>query len=542
MAARLLGARAFQGKLSMPPSDLRELHEELSLAKGTAADLAVFARLFEGLEVPLAIWSLSPGAHEFDLIASNQPAAALLDETTEVGFDPPTFTQAGLHDRLRGLLSSPVAMTLGEFSTSDGLRVFSARGLALGEGVVGVGFFEVTHRRTLERERLEIVQRMQHAQKLESLGVLAGGIAHDFNNLLAGIMGNTSLALLEMSPTARARPLLERAEATARIASELTRQMLAYSGRGRFVIEPIDLSQLVEEMARLLEVSLTSRAVVRYEMAANLPMVEADASQIRQVVMNLVTNASEAVEGTSGVIRLRTGLVRADERYLGGYWLADDVVPGDFVFVEVSDTGRGMAEATKARLFDPFFTTKRTGRGLGMAAVLGIVRGHHGAIKVYSEVGRGTTIKVLLPVSQGSIISRAAEVAAEPRAPTDALVLVVDDEETVRNIACEILTHIGCRTLAAGDGQAAVDIFRQRPDEIDLVVVDLTMPIMDGEEAFRIIRSIRPNVPIILTSGYNRQDSAARFAGRNISGFLQKPWTAKDLIAVVGEALERDKA
>jgi signal transduction histidine kinase/ActR/RegA family two-component response regulator len=525
----------------VPPSDLHELRAELSLAKGTADDLAVFARLFEALEVPLAIWSLSPGADEFDLIASNQPAAELLGETTGGDFDPPLFTQDGLNDRLRGLLSSPAATALGEFSTIDGLRVFSARGLALGEGVVGVGFFEVTHRRILERERLELVQRMQHAQKLESLGVLAGGIAHDFNNLLAGIMGNTSLALLEMAPTARARPLLERAAATARIASELTRQMLAYSGRGRFVIEPIDLSQLVEEMARLLEVSLTSRAVVRYEMAANLPMVDADASQVRQVVMNLVTNASEAVEGTSGVIRLRTGLVRADDRYLDGYWLADGVVPGDFVFVEVSDTGRGMEEATKARLFDPFFTTKRTGRGLGMAAVLGIVRGHHGAIKVYSELGRGTTIKVLFPVSQGSISSRAAEVAAEPRAPTDALVLVVDDEETVRNIACEVLAYIGCRTLSAGDGQAAVDIFRQQPDEIDLVMVDLTMPIMDGEEAFRIIRSIRPNVPIVLTSGYNRQDSAARFAGRTISGFLQKPWTAKDLIAVVGEALDRGK-
>ncbi len=282
----------------MPPSEEQQLLEELRLAQGAAADLAVFARLFEALEVPLAIWSLSPGGETFDLIASNQPAAALIDETTEVGFDPPTFTQVGLHDRLRGLLSSPVAIPLGEFCTTDGLRVFSARGLSIADGVVGVGFFEVTHRRILEQERLELVQRMQHTQKLESLGVLAGGIAHDFNNLLAGIMGNTSLALLEVAPTARARPLLERIEATARIASELTRQMLAYSGRGRFVIEPIDLSQLVEEMARLLEVSLTSRAVVRYEMAANLPMVDADASQVRQVVMNLVTNASEAVEGT----------------------------------------------------------------------------------------------------------------------------------------------------------------------------------------------------------------------------------------------------
>ena len=521
----------------MAPRELDRLRAELSLAEGTAGDLDVFARLFDALEVPLAVWSLSPGADEFDLIASNEPAAQLLGEGLIEELDPPTFQCGDLYQRLRPLLDASEAMLLGEFSTLDGERVFSARGVGLRGGMIGIGFFEVTHRRTLERERLELTERMQHAQKLESLGVLAGGIAHDFNNLLAGIMGNTSLALLDMSPTAPGRPLLERAEATARIASELTQQMLAYSGRGRFVVEPINLSQLVEEMARLLEVSLTSRAVVRYEMAADLPLVDADPSQIRQIVMNLVTNASEAVEGTSGVIHLRTGLVRADERYLESYWLAADLVPGDFVFVEVSDTGRGMPDATKTRLFDPFFTTKLTGRGLGMAAVLGIVRGHLGAIKVYSELGRGTTIKVLLPVSEASA-SDLIVVGSEPLRPmADALVLVVDDEETVRSIACQVLERSGCRTLSAGDGQQGVELFRQRPDDIDLVVLDLTMPIMDGEEAFRIIRSIRTSVPIILTSGYNRQDTTTRFAGRTIAGFLQKPWTATELIEVVGDAL-----
>ena len=519
-------------------SALERLRAELSLAEATAGDLDVFARLFEALEIPLAVWHRSPDADEFDLIASNDPAGALLGEGRGEQVVPPTFLHEGLFERLRPLLTAEAARTLGEFSTLDGTQIYSARGVGLGDGMVGVGFFDVTERRALERDRLDMAERMQHTQKLESLGVLAGGIAHDFNNLLAGIMGNTSLALLELAPTASVRPLLERAEATARIASELTRQMLAYSGRGRFVIEPVNLSHLVEEMTRLLEVSLTSRAVVRYEMAEDLPPVEADSSQIRQVVMNLVTNASEAVEDTSGVILLRTGLVRADAGYLGGYWLAEELEPGDFVFVEVSDTGRGMPPETQTRLFDPFFTTKKTGRGLGMAAVLGIVRGHRGAIKVYSELGRGTTIKVLFPVSAGSAAPVGAARADEPRRMKDALVLVIDDEDTVRTIACQVLERGGCRTLQAGDGQEGVDVFRRQPEAIDLILLDLTMPVMDGEEAFRIIRSIRPDARIIVTSGYNRQDTTTRFAGRAISGFLQKPWTAKDLLEVVGGALD----
>ncbi|MCP4872752.1 MAG: response regulator [Proteobacteria bacterium] len=519
-------------------SDLDRLRAELRLAEATADDLDVFARLFEALEVPLAVWNRAPDANEFDLIASNEPAAALLGEHELDDPDPPTFAHEGLYQRLRPLLTATSARGLGEFSTLDGTRIFSARGVALGDGMVGVGFFDVTERRTLERERLEMVERMQHGQKLESLGVLAGGIAHDFNNLLAGIMGNTSLALLELPASLPARELLERAEATAQIASELTRQMLAYSGRGRFVIEQIDLSHLVEEMTRLLEVSLTTRAVVRYEMAEDLPPVEADPSQIRQVVMNLVTNASEAVQGTSGVIMVRTGLVRADDRYLDGYWLANELKPGDFVSVEVSDTGRGMPAAVQTRLFDPFFTTKKIGRGLGMAAVLGIVRSHEGSIKVYSEVGQGTTIKVLFPVSPRGTIAPAPAPPEPPGRMQDALVLVIDDEDTVRTVACQVLERHGCRTVHAADGEAGVGLFRQRPDEIDLILLDLTMPVMDGEEAFRIIRSIRPDVPIIVTSGYNRQDTTTRFAGRATAGFLQKPWTAQGLIHVVSNALE----
>ena len=527
--------------MTAPGTELARLRAELRLAEETADDLDVFARLFEALETPIAVWNLPPASDRCDLLASNESAEGLLASVQDPDLDPPPFVGPSLRARLESLLEADGAQDLGEFSSPDGGRVFATRGCSLGEGMVGVGFFDVTERRAAERERREMAARLQHSQKLESLGVLAGGIAHDFNNLLAGIMGNTSLALLELPRSAAARPLLERAEATARVASELTRQMLAYSGRGRFVIESLDLSGLVEEMTRLLEVSLSSRAVLRFDIARGLPLVEMDPSQIRQVVMNLVTNASDAVEGTSGSIQVRTGLVRADAAYLDSYWLADGVEVGDFVFVEVSDTGCGMTRETQDRLFDPFFTTKVSGRGLGMAAVLGIVRGHRGAIKVYSEEGEGTTIKVLLPVTVGHAIS--AEVpAVEPARPTaGALVLVVDDEDTVRTIACQVLERLGCRTLSARDGREAVEVFEAQPDDIHLVLLDLTMPVMDGEEAFRAIRAIRPDVPVVLTSGYNRQDTTARFAGKGLAGFLQKPWTALTLQEVVARTLNGDR-
>ncbi|RMD72714.1 MAG: PAS domain S-box protein, partial [Bacteroidetes bacterium] len=247
---------------------------------------------------------------------------------------------------------------------------------------------------TEERQRQE---RMEHVQRLESLGVLAGGIAHDFNNLLAAIMGHASLARMKASP---ADPLLKHVEAiekTSERAAELCQQMLAYAGKGRFVVRPINLSELVLEMTRLLEVSLHKGVVLRYELEPNLPAVEADAAQMQQVVMNLVTNANEAIGENSGIITLATGMMQADEEYLRTVVGEEEgLAPGRYVWLEVSDTGCGMDEETKARIFEPFFTTKFTGRGLGMSAILGIVRGHHGAIKIYSEPGRGTTIKVLL--------------------------------------------------------------------------------------------------------------------------------------------------
>jgi len=359
--------------------------------------------------------------------------------------------------------------------------------------------------------------------------VLAGGIAHDFNNLLMGVLGNASLALMKMNRESPGREHITKVETAARRAAELTNQMLAYSGKGKFVIEPLVLSRVVEEMAHLLEAVISKKAMLRYEFADDLPAVEADAAQIRQVVMNLILNASDAIGDRSGVITVTTGVLRADRDYLEDTYIDSELPEGYYVFAEISDTGRGMDVETQRTIFDPFFTTKFAGRGLGLAAVLGIVRGHRGAIKVYSEPGRGSTFKILLP---------AAEEPKEVRVvkPVDAsdwrgagTVMVVDDEEVIRETARMILEALGFRVLLATDGRDAVERFRERGDEVDVVLLDMTMPHMSGEEAFTELRRIRPDISVILSSGYNEQDATNRFAGKGLSGFIQKPYSAQEL-------------
>lgn len=414
--------------------------------------------------------------------------------------------------------------------------VFDGRQAALFSG------FDITDLIRAEEERRRIDQQMQQTQKLESLGVLAGGIAHDFNNLLVAILGNAGLALMELPPESPARQTVQAIETAAQRAAELTRQMLAYSGRGKFVVEPLNLSRIVEEMAHLLEVSVSKRAVLKYRFAPDLPLIEGDATQVRQVIMNLITNASDAIGDRSGVISITTGLMHADRAYLRTAYMDDDLPEGDYVFLEVADTGVGMDEATAARIFDPFFTTKFTGRGLGLAAVLGIVRSHRGAIKLYTEPGRGTTFKILFPVAGPSepAAPAASSTTGEP-APVPAAILVVDDDETVRTVSRRILEHAGYTVLLAAHGGEALQQYQARP-EIALVLLDMTMPHMDGEEAFRELRRIDPSVRVILTSGYNEQDATERFAGKGLAGFIQKPYRPQELLAAVARVLSQPPA
>ena len=397
------------------------------------------------------------------------------------------------------------------------------------------GFIEVvediTERRRIEVERNTLEAQMQHAQKLESLGVLAGGIAHDFNNLLMGVLGNADLALGELHKPAEAARRLEDLKRAALRAADLTRQMLAYSGRGKFLIEPLDVNALIEEMVRLLQVSISKRVTLHCELAPGLPPVKGDAAQVRQVIMNLITNASDAIGDKSGVITLSTGVRRLDQAYFARTYLQDGLPEGHYVFIDVADTGVGMDQSTIARIFDPFFTTKFTGRGLGLAAVLGIIRGHHGAIEIQSEPGKGAMFRVFFPCSdESSGASGPAPGDASPGAEWvgRGSILIVDDEDMVREVAQMMIESFGFTVLTASDGAEGVKIV-QAGEPLDAVLLDLTMPRLSGEETFREIHQLRPHLPVILVSGYNEQEVTDQFMGRGIAGFIQKPFQLAEL-------------
>jgi len=393
---------------------------------------------------------------------------------------------------------------------------------------------DVSGRKLAEEQRLDMERRLLHSQKLESLGVLAGGIAHDFNNLLSVILGNMDLARGDLPADCPSRPHLDAAITAADRAADLTRQMLAYSGKGRFIVRELDVSALVDEIAHLLRTSVPKTISLSLQLARGLPAVLADSVQVQQVIMNLITNASEAIGDRAGTVRISTGFQDCDAEYLSRSRLERKPQPGRYVWIEVSDDGCGMSAAVQARLFEPFFTSKATGRGLGMSAVLGILHGHGGAIVVYSEEGAGTTIKALLPVPQTAGNGRIApdgpvERTAAETAPLAGLVLVVDDEEAVRKMAQKMLERMGLRVLGVADGLEALEAFRARPDDFAFVLLDLTMPKMDGAALFAEMKRIRPDVKIILSSGYNQQSVTQRFAGKGLTGFVQKPYMMRAL-------------
>jgi len=401
---------------------------------------------------------------------------------------------------------------------------------------------DITDRALAAAERLDMERRLLHAQKLESLGVMAGGIAHDFNNLLMAVLGNLDLALLELLPGGAARPFIEQALRATRRGADLTRQMLAYSGKGRFVITRIDLSELVRENTNLFRTAISRTVTMIVHLTREASSIEADPGQLQQVIMNLITNAAEAIGEQTGVITLTTGLEDFDAAYLSGSRLSEKPAPGRFAFVEVSDTGCGMDEEIQQRLFDPFFSTKFTGRGLGMAAVLGIVRGHGGAILLRSAIGHGSTIRVLFPASAAPVAAAPVDSAALPPRPEPAVlpgtILVVDDEESVRGVCLAFARRLGLRVLAASDGGEALALFTRHANEIGVVLLDLTMPRMDGIATFRELKRLRPEIPVILCSGYDEQQARQHFAGEGLAGFVQKPFTLQMLQGVLSAVLD----
>ena len=397
---------------------------------------------------------------------------------------------------------------------------------------------EIAERQEAEDERRKLEAQVRQAQKLESLGVLAGGIAHDFNNLLVSILGNASMALMDLAVHSPARDSIQQIENAAERAADLAKQMLAYSGRGKFEVQEVGLSELVEDMAHLLKVSTSKKAFLKLELDPNLPSIQGDAAQIRQVVMNLIINASEALGNETGVVTVITGAAECDRACLQSSYLDEDLPEGAYVYVQVSDTGCGMDPETCSKLFDPFFTTKFTGRGLGLAAVLGIVRGHRGALKIDSAPGEGSTFRILFPACTG----HAPRKASRPKGKAEpwrgnGTVLVVDDEDVVRAVAQKALERVGFSVLLAGDGCEAVRMFRQHAENISAVLLDLTMPEMNGEEAYREMRRIKPDARVILSSGYSEQEAASHFAGQGLAGFIHKPYRATELSARLREVL-----
>jgi PAS domain S-box-containing protein len=388
-------------------------------------------------------------------------------------------------------------------------------------------------------EQKRTAEQIRQTQKLESLGVLAGGIAHDFNNLLTGILGNASLALEDIDRYSPARWAIQSVVDASERAAQLAGQMLAYSGKGHFVLEQIDLSARVRETLPLIRSSIPPTVEVRLDLDESLPMIEADAAQIQQLMMNIIINAAEAVpEGKPGTVEIRTRRQLLDDQHdrahgAGGIGALER---GEYALFEVSDTGCGMDEDTKARIFDPFFTTKFTGRGLGLAAVLGIVRGHRGSIEVLSAVGSGTVFRILLPAAEEAReSSRFSPQTDAAELHGDGVVLVVDDEAVVRNIAKQALERFGYTVLLAEDGRRGLEIFRREAGHLKCVVLDLTMPGMGGEEALGLMKAVDDRIPIILSSGFSEAQAVRQFEGKGLAGFLQKPYKA----AVLVEAIRR---
>ena len=393
-----------------------------------------------------------------------------------------------------------------------------------------LGFMRDISARKLAEEAL------LRTQRTESVGVLAGGIAHDFNNLLTAIMGQTGIALELMAPQAIGRDNLEKALEAADKAATLTQQMLAYSGRGKFTIQPVSINGLIQENLRFLEAAIPKQVAFHLDLDARVPSVTGDPSQLQQVIMNLVINGAEAIGEDQGTITIPTRVLHLD-KVDGAQWplSGNSLTPGDYVWIEVADSGCGMRQEVQARVFDPFFSTKPKGHGLGLSAVQGIIRGHRGGLGVDSEIGLGTTFRILLPAGSTEALAREGE-APEAFGRKGRVVLVIDDEDYMLDVVRAILEIHGHTPLLARSGEEGIALLRLHGKAIDLVLLDLTMPGLGGMETYRRLREVEPGVAVVLTSGFAEEEATHQLKGMDLAGFLQKPYLARDLIRMVESA------
>jgi len=408
-------------------------------------------------------------------------------------------------------------------------------------GVLGIAH-DITELKKAETERLNLERRLLHSQKLESLGVLSGGIAHDFNNLLQAILGHLDLAQMKLPRDESACKSINHAINAAKQAARLTGMMLAYSGKGSFIIKELNLTELVEQNADMLSAAISKSVRLDLRLDHALPPILADAGQLQQVVMNLITNASEAVGEESGTVTLATGVRSFDRSTLNASRLQEKLAPGSYVYMEVRDNGCGMNEETMQKLFDPFFTTKFTGRGLGMSAVLGIMHAHKGAFLVKSKPEVGTSMSVLFPIAnqvQEPVTAGGAAAGGNQAANCHhpGVVLVVDDEEIIRGVCVDMMEALGFETLVAANGEEALCLFQEHRELIGLVLLDQSMPGMDGITTFQELRKIDPDVKVLLASGYSREEVSSRMRGAGLWGFIQKPFILNSLSSEIQRVL-----
>lgn len=529
--------------LVLSKSDLNlmiAISQHVNIAIGRAR---LYAAAVESEERYRRLVELSPDTvvvhSEGSVVYVNEAAVRLMRATSSaeligqpvLGFVAPAYREIVI-ERMRQIQQEHHDTELIEeqFIRADGsivhVEVAGIPTTYLGKPATQLVVRDITERKQAEAQRLLMERRLLESQRMESLGVLAGGIAHDFNNLLLAILGNASLALLDVSPFSAAHESLRHIEAIAQRATDLTQQMLAYSGKGHFVVQKFNLNLILHEMDAMLHASVPERAPLEFDLAPSLPPIEADIVQLRQLIMNLIDNAAEAIPAEGGTIRLETRLQRLEAAVPTVSGLLQ---PGEYVVLRISDTGDGMEPAVQARVFDPFFTTKFTGRGLGLAVVLGIIRGHKGAIDVESQPGQGTCFTIFLP-SQPVASEPPAEVARPGISGQGGdTVLVIDDEEMIRSVTQRVLKRLGYQVLLSDDGIHGLEVFEAHADSISCVLLDLTMPRMNGEETFRAIQRIRPDTQVILMSGFTEEDATRQIGAKGLAGFLQKPFTINEL-------------